>query len=727
MNTNRLLANLNPEQREAVTLPTGPALVLAGAGSGKTRVLVHRIAWRIETEDTPPQSVLAVTFTNKAAREMRARVLTLVGPRAQSMWLGTFHSMAYRILSRHAREAGLRPDFTILDEDDQRRLIRQLIRERQWDEREFPPALAQWYINQKKDAGMRASQVPDGVGREDRALRDLYQGYEMKLRSLGAADFAELLFCCHDLWQKQPALLESYQARFREILVDEFQDTNTLQYLWFRTLTGTSGNPFVVGDDDQAIYGWRGGRVEHVLRFPKDFEGTRVIRLEQNYRSSGAILSAANALIAHNPSRLGKTLWTASETGERPVYFTADDELEEADYIVTRIQQALSGGQPAGTIAILYRSNAQSRVIEESLVRHEIAYRIYGGVRFFERSEIKDTLAYLRLMTDPENDSAFERVFNVPTRGLGDRTFERVREHARQEGRSLAASALAIAQPKAVSADRSARALRGFLELLADMREAIRPLNLAGQVERVIALSRLAEFYQTDDPLRAETRIESLAELVNAAAGYEPDPEMESTPAEFSGLMAFLGQMALATEPESRPGKSDEIQLMSLHAAKGLEFHTVFITGLEEGLLPHSRATETAGGLEEERRLFYVGITRAERQLYLTRARRRRLHGHYIDTLPSRFLLEIPADQLESGEPRIVTRTARSRVQHRFPNTDPGLPVTIGQRVRHPRFGEGVVLSHEGSGDHCRIHVRFEGSGAKWLLWDQAHLETLES
>jgi len=726
VNTNRLLAALNPEQREAVTLPTGPVLVLAGAGSGKTRVLVHRIAWRIETEGTAPQSVLAVTFTNKAAREMRARVLALVGPGAQSMWLGTFHSVAYRILSRHAREAGLRPDFTILDEDDQRRLIRQLIRERQWDEREFPPALAQWYINQKKDAGLRASQVPDGAGREDRALRDLYQGYETKLRSLGAADFAELLFCCHDLWQAHPALLESYRSRFREILVDEFQDTNTLQYLWFRTLTGTHGNPFVVGDDDQAIYGWRGGRVEHVLRFSKDFEGTRVIRLEQNYRSSGAILSAANALIAHNPSRLGKTLWTASETGKRPVSFTADDELEEADYIVTRIQQTLSGGQPAGTLAVLYRSNAQSRVIEETLVRQEIPYRIYGGVRFFERSEIKDTLAYLRLMTDPETDPAFERIFNVPTRGLGERTFERVREHARLKGVSLAASATALAQSVGVPKDRSARALCGLVETLASMREAIRPLDLPGQVERVIALSRLAEFYQADDPLRAQTRQESLAELVNAAAGYEPDPELEPAPDEFAGLRAFLGQMALATEPESRPEHPGEIQLMSLHAAKGLEFHTVFISGLEEGLLPHSRATETAGGLEEERRLFYVGITRAERQLYLTRARRRRLHGHYTDTLPSRFLLEIPADHLASGEPRMVTRAPRSRVSYRFPDTDPGLPVTVGQRVRHPRFGEGVVLNHEGSGPQCRIHVRFEGSGAKWLVWGQARLEALE-
>ncbi len=730
VSTHPLLASLNPEQREAVTLPPGPVLVLAGAGSGKTRVLVQRIAWRIETGGVPPQSVLAVTFTNKAAREMRARILQLIGPRAQSMWLGTFHSVAYRILSRHAREAGLRPDFTILDEDDQRRLIRQLIQERKWDERAYPPALAQWYINQKKDAGLRASQVPAGGGQEDPALLELYQGYERKLRSLGATDFAELLFGCHDLWQAHPTLLESYRSRFRELLVDEFQDTNTLQYLWFRTLTGDQGNPFVVGDDDQAIYGWRGGRVEHVLRFSKDYEGTRVIRLEQNYRSSGAILSAANALIAHNPSRLGKTLWTASETGERPISFTADDELEEADYIVTGIQQALSAGQTADTIAVLYRSNAQSRVIEESLVRHEIPYRIYGGVRFFERSEIKDTLAYLRLMADFDNDPAFERVFNVPTRGLGEKTFERVRERARQGGVSLAAAALTLTQSASAPDDRSTRQLRRFLELLAGMRETIRPLDLPEQVERVIALSGLPEFYQADDPLRAATRIESLAELVNAAAGYEPDPEMAEAGAEptaFARLQSFLGQMALASEPGSGREESGEIQLMSLHAAKGLEFHTVFITGLEEGLLPHSRAAEAPGGLEEERRLFYVGITRAKRRLYLTRARRRRLHGHYLDTLPSRFLLEIPPGHLDSGEPRILARKAPSQIPHRVPNPDPGLPVTVGQRVRHPRFGEGVVLNHEGSGTQCRIHVRFEGGGAKWLVWELARLQAIDS
>ncbi len=725
MDTNRLLDTLNPEQREAVTLPFGPALVLAGAGSGKTRVLVHRIAWRIETADTSPQSVLAVTFTNKAAREMRSRVLGLVGPKAQSMWLGTFHSMAYRILSRHTREAGLRSSFTILDEDDQRRLIRQLIREMQVNERDFPPALAQWYINQNKDAGLRAGSVPDGEGRGDRVLHDLYRVYESKLQSLGAADFAELLFRCQDLWQAHPALLESYRSRFREILVDEFQDTNTLQYLWFRTLTGAQGGPFVVGDDDQAIYGWRGGRVEHVLRFAKDFEGTRVIRLEQNYRSSGAILTVANALIAHNPSRLGKTLWTASETGRRPVLFTADDELEEAAYTVSAIESILSGGQSAETIAILYRSNAQSRVFEETLVRNSIAYRIYGGVRFFERGEIKDALGYLRLMADPENDSAFERVFNIPTRGLGEKTLERVRAQARQDGLSLIASAQALARSTAAPAERSARALSGFLTLLTDMREAIRGLDLAGQVERVIALSRLLEYYQTDDPLRAETRIESLAELVNAAAGFEPDPEAEPASIEFAPLQAFLGQITLAMEPESRTDRPGQIQLMSLHAAKGLEFHTVFIAGLEEGLLPHIRATETTGGLEEERRLFYVGLTRAQRQLYLIRARRRRLRGHYFDTLPSRFLLEIPADHLETAEPRMVTRLPHPRAGYR--TRDPSYPAAIGQRVRHPKFGEGTVLSHEGDGPQCRIHVRFEGSGAKWLIWEHARLEALES
>lgn len=728
MDTDRLLANLNPAQREAVTQPAVPVLVLAGAGSGKTRVLVHRIAWRIATADLRPGSILAVTFTNKAAREMRERIHALIGPGASSMWLGTFHSVAYRILVRHAREAGLRPDFSILDDDDQKRLVRQIIRERGWDEREYPPAQVQWYINQQKDAGHRADQVEVGNGREALALHALYQAYEAQLRHLGVADFAELLFACHDLWQTQPALLESYQTRFQEILVDEFQDTNTLQYLWFRTLTGQHGNPFVVGDDDQAIYGWRGGRVEHIIRFPKDFPGTQVIRLEQNYRSSGAILTTANALIAHNPTRLGKTLWTASEAGERPALFTADDEVEEAEYIVARIQKALAEGQPGRALAVLYRSNAQSRIIEETLVRHELPYRIYGGIRFLERSEIKDTLAYLRLMMDPDHDPAFERIFNVPTRGLGDRALERVRERARADGLSLAAAARALAQsPPGGTQQRSTPALTRLLEMLNQMREAIRPMDLAGQVEHVITLSGLVEFYQSEDPLRAPTRQESLAELVNAAAGYEPDPEFEPTPGPFTGLKAFLDQMALATEPENRPDSPDAIQLMSLHAAKGLEFHTVFITGLEEGLLPHSRSTVSTGGLEEERRLFYVGITRAERRLYLTRTRRRRLHGRYMDTLPSRFLLEIPEDHLASDDPKMRIETPRSRTPYRFPERDPGVPVTVGQRVRHPRFGEGVVLSHEGSGAQCRIQVRFERAGAKWLLWNQARLEAIES
>jgi DNA helicase-2/ATP-dependent DNA helicase PcrA len=729
MDTTRLLQSLNTAQQEAVNQPEIPVLVLAGAGSGKTRVLVHRVAWRLAIDGCRPDQVLAVTFTNKAAREMRERIFQLAGPKARSMWLGTFHSIGYRILVRHAAQAGLTADFTILDDEDQRRLVRQLIRDRQWDERNHAPSLVQWYINQQKDAGRRAGQVAESGGEGDEALRLLYTDYEKKLKTLGATDFPELLFGCLELWRAHPRIRDQYRERFAEILIDEFQDTNPLQYLWFRELTGPGARPFVVGDDDQAIYGWRGARIEHILAFSRDFPQSRTIRLEQNYRSSRSILQAANALISHNPSRLGKTLWTEGEQGRRPVLFTADHEQEEADYIVTEIERQLATGLAASTIAVLYRSNSQSRVIEEGLVRHRIPYRVYGGVRFLERAEIKDVLSYLRLLVNPDHTSALERALHAPPRGIGDKTLERARELAQTESRSLNVALSRLAQD-ATLASRTRSALGQWFSLLSRMQEAIAGQDLPQQVERVIELSGLPEFYRQEDPLRAESRLESLGELINAAATFEPEevPDGESP---LSRLAAFLAQMTLATDLESGETRPAEVQLMSLHAAKGLEFHTVFISGLEEGLVPHIRSLDTAGGLEEERRLFYVGMTRAQEQLFLTVARQRRLRGRLYQSLPSRFLREIPESHLDVLNPSVRTLTPAwgmkpaSPPRSRLPEA--GQPVSIGRRVRHPRFGEGVVLDHEGTGAQCRVQVRFDQAGSKWLIWSMAHLENLDS
>ena len=727
MDPNRLLQSLNEAQREAVSQPEIPVLVLAGAGSGKTRVLVHRVAWRLATDGCRSDQVLAVTFTNKAAREMRERIFQLAGPEARSMWLGTFHSIGYRILVRHATQAGLPADFTILDDEDQRRLVRQLIRDRQWDERNHAPSLVQWYINQQKDAGRRAGQVAETGGEGDEALQMLYADYEKKLKSLGAADFPELLFGCLELWQNHPQIRDQHRARFAEILVDEFQDTNPLQYLWFRELTGPRGRPFVVGDDDQAIYGWRGARIEHILAFPRDFPQSRMIRLEQNYRSSRSILQAANALIAHNPSRLGKTLWTDGAQGRRPTLFHADHEQEEADYIVSEIERLLTAGRSPSTIAVLYRSNSQSRVIEEGLVRHRIPYRVYGGVRFLERAEIKDVLSYLRLLVNPDHASALERVLQTPPRGIGDKTLERARDLGQSESLSLNAALSRLAQDGAL-AGRTRTALGQWFSLLSRMREAIAGHDLPQQVERVIELSGLPEFYRQEDPLRAESRLESLGELINAAATFEPE-EPPNGDSSFPRMAAFLAQMTLATDLESKETQPGEVQLMSLHAAKGLEFHTVFIGGLEEGLLPHIRSLDAAGGLEEERRLFYVGMTRAQQELFLTLARQRRLRGRLYQSLPSRFLREIPESQLDVLNPAVQTVIplcdTKPAGRPRIP--EPGQPVSIGRRVRHPRFGEGVVLDHEGTGAQCRIQVRFDQAGSKWLVWSMAHLENLDS
>ncbi len=746
MDVSHLLDGLNPAQREAVTASTGHHLVLAGAGSGKTRVLVHRIGWLLEVERQSPWSVLAVTFTNKAAAEMRARATALVGD-ARGLTVGTFHGIAHRLLRRHWREAGLPETFQILDADDQQRLVKRTISGLGIDEARFPPRQAAWFINSAKDEGRRPEAMEAGGNPLAATLIDIYRAYEQACRRAGLVDFAELLLRAHELWLNDEALLAHYRERWRHLLVDEFQDTNTLQYAWLRVLAGQSGSLFVVGDDDQAIYGWRGARVENVQHFLRDFPAAGTIRLEQNYRSTATILGAANAVIARNPGRLGKELWTAGERGEPIALYAAYNEQDEARFVVDRIREFVRSGRPASAAAVLYRSNAQSRNFEEQLIRNDIAYRVYGGQRFFDRAEIRDVLAYLRLAANRHDDAAFERVVNTPPRGIGERTIDLLRGRARREGISMWEAALGELVDSMLAA-RAKNALRGFLGLidgmardfLVDAAADDRPadaaaaasgasaqpsastsasLPLAEQMDHAIALSGLREYHERDKS-SAESRLENLDELVNVAGRFERTPE--DLEAGLSDLAAFLAHAALEAGESQGESWQDCVQLMTLHSAKGLEFPLVFLVGLEEGLFPGQKSIDDPGRLEEERRLAYVGITRARERLVLCYAESRRMHGMEMYGRPSRFLGEIPAELIEEVRPRVqVSRPLAAASGHARLDPSPGLK--LGQRVRHASFGTGTVVDCEGSGAHTRVQVNFEHGGAKWLVLAYAALE----
>ncbi len=718
MDVTAILDPLNDAQREAVTSPLEPVLVLAGAGSGKTRVLAHRVAWLCGVEGVSPHGVLAVTFTNKAAGEMRGRIEGLLGMPAGSLWVGTFHGLAHRLLRMHWREAGLPQTFTVLDSDDQLRVVKRVLKDMELDDSRYVPREMQWFINARKDEGLRAEHLDAGDDPNRQVFIRVYAAYQAACDAGGLVDFAELLLRAHELWLHNEDLLAHYRRRFGHVLVDEFQDTNTIQYAWLRNLAGPGGVPFVVGDDDQSIYGWRGAKVENLRRFQKDFPGTRLVKLEQNYRSTGNILNAANALIANNAGRLGKRLWTEGSEGDPIRVYSAFNERDEADFVVGRIKALADSGTPYSDMAVLYRSNAQSRVFEETLITRRIPYRVYGGLRFFERAEIKDALAYLRLIANRGDDPAFERIVNVPTRGIGARTVDALRDYARANTTSLWNAAGHLASDEGVNR-RTSNALKAFLNLIEALAAHTRDLDLHEQVDHVIEASGLVAHHGKDKSERAEARVENLEELVSAARGFEPAPDSEMRLVD-----EFLAHAALEAGEAQGGAWEDCVQMMTMHSAKGLEFPTVFITGMEDGLFPHQRSLQDPQGLEEERRLCYVGATRAMRELYLTYAEQRRLHG--VDTygLPSRFISELPGELVEEIRPHLQVSRPYAPAATRGADPAPS-GIGLGQRVRHRKFGEGVVLNYEGQGHHARVQVNFENEGAKWLVVAYANLETM--
>jgi DNA helicase II / ATP-dependent DNA helicase PcrA len=721
MDVSHLLDGLNDDQRQAVASPLGAALVLAGAGSGKTRVLVHRVAWLIQVEGASPNSILAVTFTNKAAAEMRSRIETLLGLPSGAMWLGTFHGLAHRLLRIHWREANLPQSFQILDSEDQARVLRKVLKALELDETRWIPREILWFINAQKDEGHRPKHIKDDGDPTRRQLIKIYQAYEEACHRAGVVDFAELLLRAYELWRDNAALLQHYRTRFRHVLVDEFQDTNAIQYKWLMLLAGTNGLPFVVGDDDQSIYRWRGARVENLQHFRRDFPHAVLYKLEQNYRSTGTILKAANALISNNGGRLGKTLWTSGEDGERVKLYAAFNERDEADFVVNRIREWVARGGARREAAVLYRSNAQSRVFEEAFLNARMPYRVYGGLRFFERAEIKDALAYLRLIASRADDTSFERVVNTPVRGIGAKTMDTVRDFARSQATSLWNGALHCMQSGLPQ--RAALALQAFMALIDKLAREVEGMELHEQVDHVIQMGGLIEHFKKEKGERGEGRVENLLELVSAARGFSPETEAES---ELSPLESFLAHAVLESGEGQADPYDDCVQMMTLHSAKGLEFPVVFLAGMEDGLFPHQRSVADLAGLEEERRLCYVGVTRAMRQLYVTYAEQRRLYG--VDTYgqPSRFISELPADLIEEVRPRL--QVSRPVFVKRSASLDEPPPqnMRMGSRVRHSKFGDGVVLNFEGNGPHARIQVNFERQGTKWLMLSYANLVRVE-
>jgi len=720
MDVTPILESLNDAQRQAVTAAAEPMLVIAGAGSGKTRVLVHRAAWLISVEDISPQSLLAVTFTNKAAAEMRGRIESLLGIPVGHLWIGTFHGLAHRMLRRHWREAGLPQNFQIIDSDDQIRLIKRLLKSLDVDDSVWVPREIQYFINGQKDEGLRPRHLDDDGDSTRRQMIAFYSAYEEICARGGLVDFAELLLRAHELWRDNADLLAHYRRRFSHLLVDEFQDTNAIQYAWLRLLAGKEGIPFVVGDDDQSIYRWRGARVEHIQRFQKDFPGTTVVKLEQNYRSTATILNAANAVIANNRSRLGKTLWTDGADGETIKVYAAYNERDESDFVIGRLRDWISQGSLRADAAVLYRSNAQSRVLEEGLINAGIPYRVYGGLRFFERAEIKDALAYLRLISNRDDDSAFERVVNRPTRGIGARTVELMRAYARANSCSMWRAAAAVASDELTG--RAANATHAFLILIEALSKDTAALDLSAQIDHVIHASGLIDFFKKDKGEKGETRVENLLELISTGRRFEPDPAEDMSP-----LDEFLSRAALEAGEGQADAWEDCVQLMTMHSAKGLEFPLVFMSGMEDGLFPHQRSIADPSGLEEERRLCYVGITRAKQVLYVTYAEQRRLHGMDNFSQPSRFISEIPDEYIEEIRPRVqVSRPVRAHSKRRTPiRAGSEIGVRLGQRVRHNKFGDGVILNCEGQGAHARVEVNFETAGTKWLVLSYANLDLM--
>ena len=723
MDISHIFNELNDAQREAVAAPPTPLLILAGAGSGKTRVLTSRVAYLVEAHSVSPLSILAVTFTNKASREMRSRVEDILGVPMSGMWIGTFHSLAHRFLRQHYQEANLPQAFQILDSDDQLRMVKRCLKEMDLDEAYWPPRQVQWYINGHKEEGRRPNNVEQNNDAQQQTMLAVYSHYEVLCQRFGLIDFSELLLRAYELLRDNQVLRERYQTRFQHVLVDEFQDTNTIQYAWLRLLVAKSHNLFAVGDDDQSIYGWRGAKVENILQFEKDFPETKVIRLEQNYRSTTNILDAANAVIQNNETRMGKNLWTAGEEGDPVKLYVAYTERDEAKFVIDQIGTWVHEGGKRSEVAILYRSNAQSRTFEETLLNAGMPYKVYGGLRFFERAEIKDALAYLRLCTRRDDDPSFERIVNTPTRGIGNKTVDAIREYARAHQVALWEATQRLLETNQLSA-RAHSALVVFVNLIQEIDQQIVDQDLFQQIEIMLDLSKLIEHFAKEKGEKGQARVENLQELVTAARGYE----VEETDDDLPPLSSFLAHAALEAGEGQAEEWEDCVQLMSLHTAKGLEFPLVFLTGLEEGLFPHQRSLEEGSGrLEEERRLCYVGMTRTKEKLFMTYAESRRLHGNQQRHRPSRFLKEIPAEFVEELSQRgKIMQPASSRAS--LASIDASIPdcdFELGQRVTHKTFGEGVILSFEGKGAHTRVQVSFDTAGEKWLVLAYARLQAV--
>lgn len=724
MDVSELLDSLNDKQREVVGAPQQNMLVLAGAGSGKTRVLVQRIAWLMQVEQAASHSILAVTFTNKAAAEMRARVEHVTSGNTHGMWIGTFHGLAHRLLRMHFQEAKLPQTFQVLDSDDQLRLIKRIIRSLALDEKKWPAKQFVWYINGKKDEGLRPQHIDAQFDPSEELFVKVYQAYQETCDRAGLVDFAELLLRAHELWLNNPELLAHYQQRFGHILVDEFQDTNAIQYAWLTMLGKAKAKVMIVGDDDQSIYGWRGARIENIERFTNEYDDAKTIRLEQNYRSTANILNAANQLISNNNNRLGKELWTDDKAGEKISIYTAFNEIDEARFIAGRIKQWRDDGGKLDEVAILYRSNAQSRLMEEALLQGQLPYRIYGGQRFFERQEIKDALAYLRIINNRDDDAAFERIINTPTRGIGNQTVVLVRDAARSLQVTLWQACQQLLNTQQLKG-RSAKTIAIFINLVDQLEDDSADLDLDQQANYVIQHTGLKAMYQAEKGERAEQRIENLNELVTACQTFSSDPELveEQTP-----LTAFLTHAALESGESQAEEFEAAVQLMTMHSAKGLEFPLVFIAGLEEGMFPSQQSVEEIGRLEEERRLCYVGMTRAMKKLYLLHAESRRIYGQEKCHKASRFLRELPESCVE--EIRMQSQVSRPKSVGKFSNTFTletfaNTGFKLGQQVAHAKFGEGVVLNYEGSGVQSRIQVNFEEVGSKWLVVEYANLQAV--
>ncbi|MFL2725723.1 MAG: DNA helicase II [Gammaproteobacteria bacterium] len=727
MDVSYILDNLNDEQRQAVTSEKQHLMVLAGAGSGKTRVLVHKVAWQVEALRKSPSSIMAVTFTNKAASEMRSRIEELLQSPAMDLWCGTFHGLSHRLLKRFNKEADLASGFTILDSDDQLRIIKRISKELNLDEAAWPSRQSQWQINAWKDDGLRSSKVKDNGDFFKETIKNIYKQYEEVCIQDNLLDFGELLLKSYEVIKKNEVVRSYFHTRFKTVLIDEFQDTNSIQYKWLLEISSKDASITAVGDDDQSIYGWRGAKVENVATFTKTFKGSETIRLEQNYRSTNVILSAANALIENNNDRLGKNLWTEQLEGENIVLYQAYNEQDEARFTADILKEWMNKGELYEDAAVLYRSNAQSRALEEALLRSSIPYRIYGGQRFYERLEIKNAISYLKIIFNHSDNPAFERSISNPTRGVGEKTLNKIRSAAKKFNISYIKSSAKLLDEGVISG-RGGSGLRSYLELITTCREIAETNTLSELMEYIIQTSGLYAYHGKEPGEKGKTRTENLEELISATKNFEQSVADSKKNIEIAE--DYLDMISLDSGDRQASEHDDAAQLMTLHSAKGLEFKLVIMTGLEESLFPHGRSMDSISQLEEERRLCYVGITRAMQKLYITYAESRRLHGADTFNPPSRFIKEIPTNFMDEIRPRAQTTTAYTRrdfasAKETKYKVEDEIGYALGQKVLHPSFGEGIVLNYEGTGEAARVQINFDGSGTKWLVLSFAKLEKI--